>query len=51
MFDFYVFFWFEGGRGKVSHKGRRRHFTDEEDLKQDLEKAKREQEWRVSCCC
>lgn len=37
-----------GGRGKVSHKGRRRHFTDEEDLKHDLEKAKREQEWRVS---
>ncbi|KXJ21709.1 28 kDa heat- and acid-stable phosphoprotein [Exaiptasia diaphana] len=35
-----------GGRGKVSHKGRRRHFTDEEDLKHDLEKAKREQEWR-----
>lgn len=35
-----------GGRGKVHHKGRRRHFTDAEELQADLEKEKRKQDWR-----
>ncbi|EDO40035.1 predicted protein [Nematostella vectensis] len=35
-----------GSRGKPNHKGRRRHFTDEEDLKMELEKEKRKEEWR-----
>lgn len=35
-----------GGRGKVHHKGRRRHFTDAEELKMEMEREKRRQEWR-----
>ncbi|XP_020621268.1 28 kDa heat- and acid-stable phosphoprotein-like isoform X1 [Orbicella faveolata] len=33
-------------RGKVHHKGRRRHFTDAEELRMEMEREKREQEWR-----
>ena len=36
------------GRGKVHHKGRRRHFTDAEELKMEMEREKRRQEWRVN---
>lgn len=35
------------GRGKVHHKGRRRHFTDAEELRMEMEREKRKQEWRV----
>lgn len=35
------------GRGKVQHKGRRRHFTDAEELRMEMEKEKRNKEWRV----
>lgn len=35
------------GRGKVHHKGRRRHFTDAEELQREMERDKRNQEWRV----
>lgn len=35
------------GRGKGHHKGRRRHFTDAEELRMEMEKEKRQQDWRV----
>lgn len=35
-----------GGRGKTHHKGRRRHFTDAEELQMEMEREKRRQEWR-----
>lgn len=35
-----------GGRGKVHHKGRRRHFTDAEELRMEMEREKRKAEWR-----
>lgn len=35
------------GRGKVQHKGRRRHFTDAEELRMEMEREKRKEEWRV----
>ncbi|XP_068674071.1 28 kDa heat- and acid-stable phosphoprotein-like isoform X1 [Montipora capricornis] len=35
-----------GGRGKVHHKGKRRHFTDAEELRAEMEKDKREKDWR-----
>ncbi|KAM7448467.1 heat- and acid-stable phosphoprotein [Porites harrisoni] len=35
-----------GGRGKGHHKGRRRHFTDAEELRMEMEKEKRQQDWR-----
>ena len=35
------------GRGKVQHKGRRRHFTDAEELKAEMERD-RQQNWRVN---
>lgn len=38
-----------GGRGKPSHKGRRRHFTDAEELKVQMEREQRQKEWRVRC--
>ena len=37
-----------GGRGKRSHKGQRRQFTQPEDLKAAAEKEERERQWRVS---
>ena len=36
------------GRGKVHHKGKRRHFTDAEELRAEMEKDKREKDWRVN---
>ena len=36
-----------GGRGKRSHKGQRRQFTQPEDLKAAAEKEERERHWRV----
>jgi len=36
-----------GGRGKKSHKGQRRHFTSEEEMKAELERNEREKEWRA----
>ena len=36
------------GRGKVHHKGRRRHFTDAEELKAEMERDRRQQDWRVN---
>ncbi|PVD37480.1 hypothetical protein C0Q70_00070 [Pomacea canaliculata] len=35
-----------GGRGKRSHKGQRRQFTEPEDLKAQAEKEERERQWR-----
>jgi len=35
-----------GGRGKVSHKGRRRHFTSEDELRAEEDKERRQREWR-----
>ncbi|XP_076444693.1 uncharacterized protein LOC143282798 [Babylonia areolata] len=35
-----------GGRGKRSHKGQRRQFTQPEDLKAAAEKEERERQWR-----
>lgn len=35
------------GRGKVQHKGRRRHFTDAEELKAEMERD-RQKNWRVN---
>lgn len=35
------------GRGKVQHKGRRRHFTDAEEMRMQMEREKRKEEWRV----
>lgn len=35
------------GRGKGHHKGRKRHFTDAEELRMAMEKEKRQQDWRV----
>lgn len=35
-----------GRGGKRSHKGQRRHFTNEEELAHNIEKTKREKEWR-----
>ena len=38
-----------GGRApKKNYKGRSRHFTDEETLKEQLDKERREKQWRVS---
>ena len=39
-----------GGRGKRSHKGQRRQFTQPEDLKAAAEKEERERQWRVCLC-
>lgn len=36
------------GRGKVHHKGRRRHFTDAEELRMEMEREQRKQDWRVN---
>ena len=36
-----------GGRGKVNHKGQRRHFSDVDELKQQEEKLAKEKAWRV----
>ena len=37
-----------GPRGnKKTHKGQRRHFTDESEIKQAAEKEERQKEWRV----
>ena len=37
-----------GGRApKKNYKGRSRHFTDEESLREQLEKERREKQWRV----
>lgn len=35
-------------RGKKNYKGQRRHFTDENELKEQAKKTERELEWRVS---
>lgn len=35
-----------GGRPKKTHKGQRRHFTNEEDSKKEEEKKRKEREWR-----
>ncbi|XP_041364773.1 28 kDa heat- and acid-stable phosphoprotein-like [Gigantopelta aegis] len=35
-----------GGRGKVNHKGQRRHFSDVDELKQQEEKLAKEKAWR-----
>ncbi|BFZ03874.1 hypothetical protein BsWGS_06913 [Bradybaena similaris] len=36
-----------GGRGgKKSHKGQRRHFTDEDELREQAQKAEKEKAWR-----
>lgn len=35
-----------GGRGKVHHKGRRRHFTDADELRAEMERDKRQKDWR-----
>ena len=40
------------GRGKRGqHKGQHRHFTNEEQLVADAEKAKKNREWRVILFC
>jgi len=40
------------GRGKRGqHKGQHRHFTNEEQLVADAEKARKNREWRVMLCC
>ena len=38
------------GRGKVHHKGRRRHFTDADELRAEMERDKRQKDWRVNYC-
>jgi len=35
-----------GGRGKKNYKGQRRHFTDEDEMKQQMEKDERNKQWR-----
>lgn len=49
---FCVVFLGRGGRGggygpKKNYKGQRRHFTDAEELKQQQERDKKQQDWRV----
>lgn len=45
LLNAFVFLSYKGK--KKSHKGGHRHFTSEDDLALEAEKARKQQEWRV----